>query len=146
MPHLSLPFASGAPIIDLLVGVSKPRADALKAAGQPVPQVIPIRALIDTGASCTGIDSTILKALGVPTTGTTPCHTPSTKDGQPDIKNQFDVGLMLVHPLLTRTFFAVAVIESELRHQGIHAILGRDILAWCLFTYDGQTQNFCLGF
>jgi len=132
--------------MDMLVGVSRPRSEALKKANLPVPNPIPVRVLIDTGASCTNIDPTILKALGVPSTGTIPCHTPSTKSGQPHIANQFDVSLMLVHPMLTRTFFAVPVVESELCHQGIQAILGRDILWWCLLTYDGQAQSFCLGF
>jgi|SRR6185369_1467915 hypothetical protein len=146
MPHLTVPFSNGSPIIDLIIGVSAPRADALKKAGQPIPAVIPVRALIDTGASCTNVDPTILTALAVPSSGTVPCHTPSTKSGKPHIANQFDVSLRLIHPLLTRTFFAIPVIESELCHQGIHAILGRDILSFCLLTYDGQAQSFCLGF
>jgi hypothetical protein len=146
MPHLSLAFSAGAPVVDLLVGVSHPRAGALKQAGQPVPDAVRVRALVDTGASCTNIDPTVLKALGVPSTGTVPCHTPSTKSGQPHIANQFDVSLVLIHPLVTRTFFAVAVVESELCHQGYQALLGRDILSACLLTYDGQSQSFCLGF
>jgi hypothetical protein len=146
MPHLSLPFSAGAPIVDLLIGVSKPRADALKLAGHPIPPQIPIRALIDTGASCTGIDLTILKTLGVPSTGTIPCHTPSTKRDKPHDANQYDIGLVLVHTLLMRSFHALPVIDAKLNHQGIKAIVGRDILSHCLFTYDGQTQNFCLAF
>jgi len=146
MPHLTLPFSAGAPVIDLLVGVSGPRAEALKKANQAIPNPIPVRALIDTGASCTSIDPTVLKSLGVPSTGTIPCHTPSTKSGQPHMANQFDVSLVLIHPLLTRAFHALPVIESELCHQGIHAILGRDILSFCLLTYDGQSQSFSLAF
>jgi hypothetical protein len=45
-----------------------------------------------------------------------------------------------------RSFHALPVIDAELNHQGIQAIVGRDILSHCLFTYDGQTQNFCLAF
>lgn len=146
MPHLSLPFSGGAPIIDVLIGVSAPRADALKKANLAVPAPIPIRVLIDTGASCTNIDPGVLSKLGVVSTGTVQCHTPSTKSGQPHVANQFDVGLALIHPLITRSWGAVPVIESELAHQGIHGLLGRDILMHCLLTYDGQGGNFCLGF
>lgn len=146
MPHINIPFSSGAPILDLLIGVSNPRADALKKAGQPVPKAMTVRALIDTGARCTNIDPTILKALSVPSTGTVPCHTPSTKSGQPHIANQFDVSLVLIHPLLSRTFFAIPVIESELCHQGFQVLLGRDVLAFCLLTYDGQSQTATLAF
>jgi len=146
MPHLTVPFSAGAPVIDLLVGVSNPRAAALRQAGQPVPVAVSVRALVDTGASCTNIDPTILKALGMPSTGTVACHTPSTRSGQPHIANQFDVSLCLIHPLLTRSFVAVPVLESDLCHLGIQALLGRDILMFCLLNYDGQSQSFCLGF
>jgi hypothetical protein len=118
----------------------------MKRAGRPIPAPIQLRALIDTGASCTNVDSTVLKTLGVPTTGTVACHTPSTTSTQPHVANQFDVSLVLVHPLLTRTFFAVPVVGSELSHQGIQALIGRDVLSFCLLTYDGQQQCFCLGF
>lgn len=146
MPHLSLPFSGGAPVIDLLVGVSHARAGALAAAGQPIPAPVQIRALVDTGASCTTVDGAILSSLGVPITGTVPCHTPSTTSNQPHIANQFDISLVLIHPLLTRTWPALPVIQSQLSHQGIQGLVGRDVLAFCLLTYDGQQQCFCLGF
>jgi hypothetical protein len=146
MPHLTLPFSSGAPIIDLLVGVSRPRSEALRLAKQNIPPPVPVRALIDTGASCTNIDPTILKSLQIPSTGTVPCHTPSTTSGKPHIANQFDVSLTLVHSLITRTFHAVPVVEAELLHQGIQALIGRDILSWCLLSYDGQAGTFAIGF
>ena len=53
MPHLSLPFSAGAPVIDLHVGVSGPRAEALRKAGLPIPPMMQLRALINAGASCT---------------------------------------------------------------------------------------------
>lgn len=146
MPHLSLPFSGGAPVIDLRVGVSHPRADALRRAGLPVPPQIQVRALVDTGASCTSLDTAILNTLGVPTTGTVACHTPSTTSTQPHTANQYDVSLVLVHPLVIRTWHAIAVTESQLAHQGIQALIGRDVLSACLLTYDGQQQSFCLGF
>jgi hypothetical protein len=104
------------------------------------------KGLVDTGASITCLDPAILKALGVISTGTVPLHTPSTKSGVPHVANQFDISLILVHPMLTRTWVALPVIESELAHQGIQALIGRDILSFCLMTYDGQAGSFALGF
>jgi hypothetical protein len=146
MPHLTLPIGAGGPILELFIGVSSPRADALKAAGQRVPPQVKVRALLDTGASCTGIDSAVLAALGVVSTGTTPLHTPSTTSGTPHVANQYDVSITLVHPLITRTFRAMPVIESHLAHQGIQALIGRDVLSLCLLTYDGVGQTFSLCF
>ena len=146
MPHLSLPIGPGGPLFDCRVGVSVPRAEALKKVGQLVPAPVNARALIDTGASCTSIDPTVLKKLGVVSTGTTPVHTPSTKSGQPHVANQFDISIIVLHPKLSWTLTAVPIIEAELLHQGLHALIGRDILSNCLFTYDGQAKTFCLAF
>ena len=146
MPHLSLPIGSGGPVLECFIGVSAARAEALKKAAQPVPPPIHIRGLVDTGASCTSVDPSILKTLGVVSTGTVPVHTPSTKCGHPHVANQFDVCFVLNHPMIARNFTALPVIESDLEHQGIHALIGRDILSFCLLTYDGQAGMFCLGF
>jgi hypothetical protein len=146
MPHLTLPITPSGPLLEIICGVSKPRAEALAKAGRPIPNPVPARALIDTGASITALDSTILKALGAVCKGTVPLHTPSTQSGSPHVANQFDVSLVLVHPLLTRTWRALPVIESALAHQGILALIGRDILGFCLMTYDGQAGTFSLGF
>jgi hypothetical protein len=146
MPHLSLPISAGGPIVEFFVGVSVPRANALRATGAPVPNPVLVRGLIDTGASCTSVDPSILNSLNLSPTGTIPVHTPSTVSGQPHLANQFDISVIFHHPKLTWQFHAIAVIQSELAHQGYQALIGRDILANCLFTYDGQGQFFCLSF
>jgi hypothetical protein len=146
MPHISQKITQGGPLLQFIVAVSGPRAAALRSANQPVPAPIPVTGLIDTGASCSSIDTSVLTQLGIPTTGTAPVHTPSTKAGAPYVANLYDIGLTLVHPLITRTFPAVPVMESQLIHQGIQALIGRDILSFCLFSYDGSGENFCLAF
>src|SRR5665213_1047224 len=143
MPHVSLEISPRGPLLQFLVGVSGPRLQALRLAGQAAPQPIPITGLIDTGASCTSVDSSILRQLAIPSSGSTPVHTPSTQAGAPHVANLYDISLVLVHPLITRTFNALPVTESQLIHQGIQALIGRDILAWCLFTYDGAGKKFC---
>jgi hypothetical protein len=147
VPHLTLPITpTGGPLLDFVCGVSRPRAEALKKAGLPVPPNINVKGLVDTGASITSIDPSILKALSVISTGTIPLHTPSTKAGVPHVANQFDVSLILVHPKAIRTWFALPVIEAELIHQGIQALIGRDVLKCCLLTYDGEAGTFAIGF
>jgi hypothetical protein len=146
MPHLSLNISAGGPIVEFFVGASVPRAEALKKAGQPVPNPILVRGLIDTGASCTSVDCTVLKQLRLVSTGSVPIHTPSTSSGTPHTVNQFDVSLILQHPKLAWQFHAVPVIETNLAHQGILALVGRDILSNCLLCYDGQAGIFSLAF
>jgi hypothetical protein len=146
MPHLTLPISFGGPLVDVLMGVSVPRQHALTKAKLPVPAPLIVRALIDTGASCTVVDCSILKALGVVSTGVIPIHTPSTKSGQPHLANQFDVSLIFSHPKLNWQFPAIPVLDSDLAHQGITALLGRDILKECLLNYDGVGGAFSLAF
>jgi hypothetical protein len=146
VPHLTLPISSGGPLIDIFVGISAPRREALIAAGIAVSHPLAVRALIDTGASCSSIDSAILRQLGITPSGIVPVHTPSTTLSNPHLANEFDVSLLLSHPRMDWQFDAVRVIESELSHQGFTALLGRDILRDCLFSYDGPTDLFTLAF
>lgn len=145
MPHLTLPVLSDGPILELLVGVSRPRQEALKRAKQPVPNPVKIRGLIDTGASGTCLDPQCLSSLGLTPTGQALIHTPST-GGTPALCNQYDVSIILVHASVRMTIGEMPIIESALVVQGIHALVGRDILASCLFVYDGRGEQFMLAF
>ena len=145
MPHLTSLIAVGGPILDFRIGVSAPRASRLKKENKVVPPSIPIRGLIDTGASCTCIDPSCLSTLGLSPTGQVPIHTPTT-GSSPQLRNQYDISLTLVHPDITRTIRAIPVVESQLSFQGIHALIGRDVLKNCLFVYDGVQETFSLAF
>jgi hypothetical protein len=148
VPHFSLQIESGGPILQALVSVSQPRAAALVAAGQSVPLAVPIRALVDTGASCTCVDPSVLAGLSLTPTGKVSLTTPST-GATPHDADQYDVGLILpaavgAPPLILRT---VPVVSSSLLvAQGFHALIGRDILDRCLFVYNGDARLFTLAF
>ncbi len=146
VPYLTLQFSTHAgPLIDLLVGVSRPRAAALRAAGDPVPSNMAIRGLIDTGASNTCVDPEVVTQLGITATGQVPMITPSTGD-QPVDADLYDVSLVLAHSEISYTFGALPVMCSSLRHQGFDVLIGRDVLERCLFVYDGRTQIYTLAF
>jgi len=145
MPVLSLQISPGGPVIDILVGVSRARQQALQQAAQPIPAPVMIRGLVDTGASCTCIDPSIVTALGISPSGTATLHTPSTGT-QTHQANQYDVSLVLVHPQISYTIHAVPVVESHLAIQGIQGLIGRDVLSNCLFIYDGRSGIFTWAF
>ena len=65
MPILTLPLEIGGAIIDVGFAVSGPRLNALKAANMPVPTPVIVRALVDTGASCTCLDPTVIAQLSL---------------------------------------------------------------------------------
>jgi hypothetical protein len=131
---------------DAYIGVSDGRAQALKAAGEAIPPVVPIRGLIDTGASCTCIDPSVLKGFNLVSTGPVPMRTPST-GVTPHPADQYDISLIIPHPDKPALIFGtVAVVESNLLVQGFHALIGRDVLGSCMLVYDGVNEFYTLAY
>lgn len=149
MPYFTQQVApNGNLLVAAFVGVSQARAHALQTAGQPVPQPLPVQGLVDTGASCTCIDPSILTQLNLAPTGSSAVNSPTTGD-QPALADQYDVSLYIPGsrgqaPLVNHT---IAVLESRLfAAQGFHVIIGRDILRGCLLSYDGWGGVFTLAY
>jgi Aspartyl protease len=101
-----------------------------------------VRALVDSGASGTVIDRSVVAALGLVPTGSVPVHTPSTQ-GVPHTCNQYDISLWFVQPTQQITAHNIAltmpVIETDFTGQNIRALIGRDILARCTMFYHGPS-------
>ena len=142
MPHFTLALSPGGPIVTAVVGVSDARRTALTEAGQPVPNFVTIRALVDTGASCTCIDPTVIAELALPPTGSVQMFSPTTGE-TPHAMEQFDVAIVIPSqqgqaPLIFET---IPVVASSLAAQGIQALIGRDILSRCVLHYNGGTSG-----
>ena len=144
---LQLDPANG-PVLTVVIGVSVARGDALMTAGQPVPAGISARALIDTGASCTCVDPSILAKLALTPTGTVSVHTPSTGPAA-HLAEQYDVSLIIPgagahHVPLALP--AIPVMAADLSVQGIDSLIGRDVLRDCIFIYNGSVGLFTIAF
>lgn len=129
--------------------MSQQRREALTEAGEPIPTAVRVRALVDTGASCTCVDPSIIQQLDLTPTGSVPVHTPSSGDSPPT-KNQYDVSLGIPGatedhlPLVLQT---IPVVEADLlASQGFAVLIGRDILKDCILVYNGQMGFFTLAF
>jgi hypothetical protein len=145
MPHLTNRLTRGSPLITLYVGISDERRIAFTKAGRTPPEMRECLALIDTGASDTCIDPAILKPLELTPTGHALIHTPSTA-GQPHSCDFYDVSLGIYHPKDSMILLTVPVIAVDLGSQGITALIGRNVLASCLFIFDGASDSFTLAF
>ncbi|MGC4004888.1 MAG: hypothetical protein QM811_17935 [Pirellulales bacterium] len=146
MPSLTLDLAREGAVVTMHIGVSRPRRDALIAAQLPIPNPVPIRVMIDTGAYVTCIDPAHLAPLGITPSGVCDVLTPST-GSMPVRLNQFDVGItILLSNEKTHLLPTLPVIESDLSGHGIDGLLGRDVLAQGLFIYHGETSTFTLAF
>ena len=147
MPSLTALLGVDGPIVEIAVGVSAARQAALRAAGISVAGPVLAKGLIDTGASCTCVDPTIVEQLGLTPTGTCPMHTPSSGTTA-HICNLFDVAVAIYMDVdqVHVASFTLPVAEAELSYQGINALIGRDLLDKATLFYNGPKQTFVLSF
>lgn len=142
---------SEGPVLDAVVGVSFARFTALTDDGQDVPKPISIRALVDTGASCTCIEPSVLEALQLTPKGQVPTYTPST-GALPHQCDQYDISLFIpggtatTLPFNRPNLLVIAATKGSLHHQGIQGLIGRDILEHCLLQYNGSMGSFTLAY
>jgi len=146
MPHYSIVVGPVGPLLQVFIGVSQPREAALRQAGQVVPAPILVSLLVDTGASISGIDSTVIAQLGIQPTGTMLIRTPST-GANPHSCSTFDVSLLIpgaVPP--PKTFPAMPIVDGQFLPQGHHGLLGRDALSDARLIYSGPNSFVMLSF
>ena len=147
MPHFTLQVSPVGPIVTCFFAVSEPRRKAILAAGGQPPAAFQGLGLIDTGASCTSIDPSVITALNLTPTGRASVLTPSTGATLHET-DQFDIALLIPADNLAPLFVsAMPVISSELlQAQGFHALIGRDVLQSCILTYNGSMNLFTLAY
>ena len=103
------------------------------------------RALIDTGATDSCIDPAVTAELGLEPRARTRVHTASTAD-EPHRVTLVDMSIFLLpeqgDPLALPAIPAMEI--KILQSQGIHALIGQDVLARCVLVHDGPQQRFTL--
>ena len=149
MPHFTLTISATGPVVDAAIIVSESRRKILEEDKSPLPPPQMIRALIDTGASHTCVDPVVLVALGLTATGKTDVVTPTT--GVKAVPcDTYDVGFAILagKPGESHLVFPTWKVSSmELfEAQGIHALIGRDILSRCILNYNGSQNIFTIAY
>jgi hypothetical protein len=142
MPHLEERISEDGPLITVGIGPSPLQAAAARAAGlaPPVPELA--QALIDTGAKVTCIDSKIAQALDLRKTGTARMWTA----GATVSRAVYDIEVTLTSPRLYRVPAIIRALDADLWTYGIHVLIGRDVLRYCRFGYDGPAGLFTLDY
>ena len=148
MPYFTRQIDAKGLLVNIVFNVSAARASALTLAKQPIPSIFNAQGILDTGASCTCIDPSVIAALGIPPTGKATMVTPSTGEGEV-IVDQYDIGLAIYSTLdkPPLRFASLPVVESNLlARQGFHALIGRDVLSQCILNYSGADGTYILAF
>jgi hypothetical protein len=145
MPHLTFATSTDGPALEVVVALDANKIAARQQAGVVVPLPLPIRALIDTGTDVTALAPRVLQHIGLAPVRSVPTL---TAGGQVSV-DLFEVSLVItgpsgpVGPMYVRPFLQVTELATPL--PNIEALIGRDILAECLFQLDGPGAHFLLG-
>lgn len=148
MPSINGVLTPNGPLLTMLVGVSQPRGEAMRAAGFEPPAFVTGTFLVDTGASSTCVDPNFVASLGLIATGNVAMQTPSTA-GVPVSCNLYDVAVFIPGSGTDGNGFLIAalpVIEASFATQGIEGLIGRDIIDRCTLIYNGSAGMFTLAF
>jgi len=146
MPYITGKIEPGGAIVDVLFGVPHLRAELLRRSGFTVPEPVHIRALIDTGATLTGVSPKVLTALDLRPFDQISVYTSSTPPGSPHFCDRFVVSLSMVAEGRACPFPDTYVMSADcwLEGEGIEALVGRDILERCNLMYFGPEGTFNL--
>lgn len=147
MPSLTFPIASRGPLLTVGIGVSKPMRTLMSKLKAAVPPLQLSTALLDTGASCTVIDNTVLKKLALTPRGTCKITTPSSgAAGATSFVYDVSVWILAHHPTPDVLETSIQVVGADLLHQGFEVLLGRDVLEDCTVFYNGKDKSCTLSF
>lgn len=125
-------------IFPIEISLPKTLVDYLTKQGAPIPAPVSGHALIDSGASISVADSSVISGLNISPIGVATVLTPAG----PAQKNLFPARFKLSQFMTDIS----PVIGADLRPQGIVALIGRDILSRFLMIYHGHGGRVVLSF
>jgi hypothetical protein len=146
MPVVPGQLTANGAVVDLLVGVHGERRENIIRMGMQLPARARAVAQIDTGADYCAVDRRILEKIEKSPYDRIAVRNVSTNDNPVEfdrylVSLSLDAEGMEMHLPLA---WVLAVYFTP--EEGIQALLGRDILKHCLFTYDGPSDRFCIAF
>jgi hypothetical protein len=127
------------PSVQVILAPLEAHLKSLADKGETPPPPISGRALIDTGASVTCVDSAAAQRAGLAMVGTgTMTSATHANEAVPIFAGR------LIIEASSITVNANHAFGSNLEPQGLIALIGRDFLAKCVFVYNGLDGSFSL--
>jgi len=140
-------LATTGPVIQIRVEVASALAASLIAAKQIVPNPIDGIALIDTGATITSIDASILTRLGINPVGVANVGTAAGPQQQSTYAARLSFpGTPLPGFELPQVIGCDLSGQTVLNQQPLIGLIGRDVLASAVLVYNGSAGMFSLSF
>ncbi len=146
MPAMTAPLQAEGALVDVRLGWAAARVRQLRRALQPIPPPADIRALIDSGAECTCLDTALIRQLGLPLASFGIANVPSA--GGLLSTTEHDASLTVLHPSGDPRDCLILpdliIVDLPIGQLGYQALIGRDVLDRCKFLYDGPAREFRL--
>jgi Aspartyl protease len=142
---LTLPILASGALIEVHVGLSDARRRVLQRQKLQVPPPIKTTLLIDTGASMTLFDESLMRALQLTPTSATSYHSSSTS-GVAQQCDVYDVSMTLggVATVNSLRIDPLPVMANAFINHPFDGLLGRDVLARVQMGWSGPTQTLTL--
>ncbi len=129
------------PVVPVEIAVPSALEQQLKKLNQPVPPPHKGFALIDTGATLSAVDDSVIRGLGVSPVGVLNVGTPQGTGQQNVYPARFIFQVMKGFQIE----FSRAL-GANFSGQPIHALIGRDVLKGMMLTYVGPQGQVYLSF
>jgi hypothetical protein len=129
------------PIVEIAVGPSVLYMQTMTKKGKTIPEPVKAVAMIDTGASGTGVTPGLVQQLGLAPVGTSKMSTPSTVAAVEAAV--YNLGLAFPNGV---SIPSVMALEAPLGGQHIQCLIGRDVLQHCVLNYVGYINQYTLSF
>ncbi len=142
-------LTEGLPIVPMRVGVSAPLRNYLERTMDRVPRDIIVRGLVDTGASKTVIDQTLVSKLCLPDHGYCNVRAFSGALHVDENSTRFlnygvSFAILSEPPTLDEVVVseAMQVIGTNMEHPDFEVLIGMDVLRLCTFFMDLSAKYF----
>ncbi len=126
------------PIYPVVITPSFPAIETLRLEKKDVPH-IKVQALFDTGAQTTSISDKVASFLKLTPRGQAKVYTSQSNK----IVNKYDIALEFDTNMYINT---LRVFGAALEDHSIDCLIGRDVLQFGVFIYDGPNKSFRLSF
>jgi hypothetical protein len=138
-------LAANGPNIRVQIEVAAALAQSFQETNQAIPTPVVGVALIDTGASITAIDGSVVTQLGLNPNGVAMVGTAGGPQQQSTFQARFSFpGTPLLGFEHARVLGCDLAGQTVLNQQPIVALIGRDILSRCVLVYNGSAGVFSL--
>jgi predicted aspartyl protease len=127
------------PVFEIILKPSDPTIEELKLEKKDIP-FIKVLGLIDTGASTTAVSQRVVKKLKLVARGKAKVYTSSQI---PELRNEYDISLEFDVDAYIRL---LRVLEANLQDHSIDCLIGRDLLQYGSFIYNGFEKKITLSF